>query len=76
MLLAYIGKAIEKAEYKRLEDNSWFAEIPDFPGVWANGVTVEACRQELLEVLEEWLLLKLRDRDPIPLADTMTWVRC
>jgi hypothetical protein len=30
---------------------------------------VEACRQELLEVLEEWLLLKLRDRDPIPLID-------
>lgn len=71
MLLAYIGKAIEKAEHKKLEDNSWFAEISGFPGVWANAATVEACRQELLEVLEEWLLLKLRDRDPIPTIERM-----
>ena len=69
MLLAYMSKAIEQAEYKRLEDRSWFAEIPGFPGVWANGATVEVCRQELLEVLEEWLVLKLRDRDPIPAID-------
>jgi len=69
VLLAYMSKAIEQAEYKRLEDRSWFAEIPGFPGVWANGATVEACRQELLEVLEEWLVLKLRDRDPIPAID-------
>ena len=69
MLLAYMSKAIEQAEYKRLEDRSWFAEIPGFPGVWANGATVEACRQELLEVLEEWLVLKLRDQDPIPAID-------
>jgi predicted RNase H-like HicB family nuclease len=69
VLLAYMSRAIEQAEYKRLEDRSWFAEIPGFPGVWANGATVEACRQELLEVLEEWLVLKLRDRDPIPAID-------
>lgn len=69
MLLAYMSRAIEQAEYKRLEDRSWFAEIPGFPGVWANGATVEACRQELLEVLEEWLVLRLRDRDPIPAID-------
>lgn len=49
--------------------STWFAEIPDFPGVWANGATVEACRRELVEVLEEWLILKLRDRDPIPVLD-------
>ena len=69
MLLAYMSRAIEQAEYKRLEDRSWFAEIPGFPGVWANRATVEACRQELLEVLEEWLVLRLRDRDPIPAID-------
>jgi predicted RNase H-like HicB family nuclease len=27
---------------------------------------LERCRAELQEVLEEWLLLKLRDNDPIP----------
>ncbi len=49
-----------------MEDDTWFAEIPGFNGVWANGASVEACRKELIEVLEEWLILKLRDNDPIP----------
>lgn len=68
MLVEYIQGALEKAEYKKLEDGTWFAEIPDFEGVWANGKTVEECRKELVEVLEEWLILKLRDKDPIPVV--------
>lgn len=66
MLIEYVQKAIEMATYKQLEDGSWFAEIPGFRGVWANGKTVESCRRELWEVLEEWLILKLRDRESIP----------
>jgi len=52
-----------------LDDQTWFAEIPGFDGVWANVSTVEACRSELLEVLEEWLILKIRDQDPIPTVE-------
>jgi predicted RNase H-like HicB family nuclease len=66
MLTEYIQKALEKAHYKVLEDGTWFAEVPSFQGVWANANTVEECRHELMEVLEEWLILKIRDRDPIP----------
>lgn len=66
MLFEYAEKAIERAIYKQLEDGTWFAEIPGFQGVWANGKTVESCRKELWEVLEEWLILKLRDGDTIP----------
>lgn len=69
MLNQYIEKALEKAEYKRLDDQTWFAEIPGFQGVWANEPTVERCRKELSEVLEEWVLLKLRDNDPIPVIN-------
>jgi len=69
MLNQYIEKALERAEYKRLDDQTWFAKIPGFTGVWANARTVEICRKELLEVLEEWVLLKLRDNDPIPVID-------
>jgi predicted RNase H-like HicB family nuclease len=68
MLVEYIQGALEDAEYKRLENGTWFAEIPGFKGVWANGKTVEECRKELVEVLEEWLILKLRDADPVPLV--------
>ncbi|MBW2039132.1 MAG: type II toxin-antitoxin system HicB family antitoxin [Deltaproteobacteria bacterium] len=66
MLFEYLQKALGKAEYKKLDDGTWFAEIPGFEGVWANAETVEECRRELWEVLEEWVLLKLKDGDPIP----------
>ncbi len=66
MLFEYIQKALRKAEYKLLDNRTWFAEIPGFEGVWANAQTVEECRIELQEVLEEWLVLKIRDHDPIP----------
>jgi len=66
MISEYCQKAIEAAEYKQLSDGTWFGEIPGFRGVWANGGTVEQCRRELIDVLEEWLVLKLRDGDVIP----------
>ena len=69
MLTEYIQNAIAMAEYKKLEDGSWFVEIPGFEGVWANGSSVEECRRELIEVLEEWLLLKIQDKDIIPAVD-------
>ncbi|MCR4292601.1 MAG: type II toxin-antitoxin system HicB family antitoxin [Candidatus Kuenenia sp.] len=66
MLCEYIQLALENAEYKKLDDGKWFVDIPGFEGVWASGKTVEECRKEIMEVLEEWLILKLRDGDPIP----------
>ena len=66
MLIEYIQKALEKAQYKKLDNGTWFAEIPGFEGVWANADHVEKCRHELKEVLEEWLVLKIRDKDLIP----------
>jgi len=72
MIIEYCQKALEKAEYKKLEDGSWFAEIPDFSGVWANGKTVEECRKELITVLEEWLVLKLKDNESIPEVNGLT----
>jgi hypothetical protein len=35
----------------------------------ANAPTVEACRSELEEVLGEWSVLKIRDRDSLPVVD-------
>lgn len=72
MIFEYCQKAMEKAEYKKLDDNTWFAEISGLGGVWANGKTVEECRKELFTVLEEWIILKLRDDDPIPEIDGFT----
>ena len=66
MLTVYIAEAMARATYKILEDGTYFGEIPSLPGVWSNEATLEDCRKVLQEVLEEWLLLKLRDNEEIP----------
>ena len=60
MIFEYCQKAIERAEYKKLDDGTWYAKVRGFKGVWANAETVEDCRKELISVLEEWIVLKLR----------------
>lgn len=72
MLLQYIEAAIKQAEYKKLENSTWFGEIPGFQGVWANASSVENCRSELIEVLEEWLILKIKDNDTLPTIDNLS----
>lgn len=67
MLTRYIQKAMEQAHYELLpEDKLYYGEIPGFDGVWATGTTLEACRNELQEVLEEWILLRVARHLPLP----------
>ncbi|MCK4781895.1 type II toxin-antitoxin system HicB family antitoxin [Candidatus Parcubacteria bacterium] len=66
MLTNYIFKKLNQAHYKILEDGAYFGEIPGLQGVWASEKTLEKCRENLREVLEEWLILKLQDGDSIP----------
>ena len=60
MLSEYIEKKLKTAKYKILEDGSYFGEIPGIKGVWASSKNLEDCRSELQEVLEDWLLLRVR----------------
>jgi predicted RNase H-like HicB family nuclease len=66
MLSRYIHEAMKRARYKTLADGTYFGQIPGLQGVWANEATAERCKEVLQEVLEEWLVLKIRDHDPIP----------
>lgn len=66
MLSTYIASQLLRARYKLLTDGTYFGEVPALRGVWASASSLERCREELREVLEDWLLLKLRDHDAIP----------
>ena len=66
MLTEYIIQKLSLAQYKILDDKTYFGAIPGLQGVWASEKTLEKCRESLREVLEEWLILKLRDKDKIP----------
>lgn len=65
MLSQFILKQLNLAEYKLLKNGAYFGQIPALKGVWANAKTLEDCREELREVLEAWLILKLQSRESI-----------
>jgi predicted RNase H-like HicB family nuclease len=69
IFVRYCEAALKYAQYKKLDDDTWFADIDRFEGVWGNGVTVEECRNDLISALEEWLILKLQDGDELPVVD-------
>jgi predicted RNase H-like HicB family nuclease len=69
MLTEYIEAAMKQAMYKTIEDGTYFGDIPGFQGVWGNAKTLKECQIELREVLEEWLVLMLRDDQNVPAVD-------
>ncbi len=70
MLTKYLNKAMEHARYEILsDDNSFYGEIHECPGVYASADTLEECRKELEEVLEKWLLYRVYKNLPITLID-------
>jgi predicted RNase H-like HicB family nuclease len=69
MIAEYIKAALRRAKYELMENGRWFASIPVCPGCWAEGEEVESCRDELESVLEDWILIKVRHGDEIPVID-------
>lgn len=66
MLTKYIQEAMHQATYELLEDETFYGEIPEFQGVYANAPTLEACREQLQEILEGWIILGLRLQHQLP----------
>ncbi len=69
MLSEYIRSAMRRATYEILSDGTFYGEIPGFQGVYANAGNLEACREQLQEVLEGWIVLGLRLGHSLPIVD-------
>jgi predicted RNase H-like HicB family nuclease len=70
MLLEYIQAALRQAKYEILPDEgSYYGEVPTCQGVYAQAPTLEACREELREVLEEWVLFRVHQHLSLPVID-------
>ncbi len=70
MLTDYIRAALRRARYEILsEDGTFYGEIPGFQGVYSNTPTLEACREELEEVLQEWILFRVSRNLQLPIVD-------
>jgi predicted RNase H-like HicB family nuclease len=66
MISRYVDEALRRARYDKLDDGTFCAEVPGLRGVLATGETLEECRNQLAEVVEEWLLIRVAKRLPVP----------
>ena len=70
MITNYIKSAMRQAKYEILaDDGTFYGEIPGFEGIYSNADTLEECRDELEEVLEEWILFRISRNLPLPQVD-------
>lgn len=73
MLIEYTQAAMHQAHYELLTDDKLFyGEIPGFDGVYATAESLEECRDELLSVLEDWLLLSIHKNLPVPVIGNIS----
>ena len=66
MFSEYIQAALIQAEYDTLEDGSYVVTVPGLQGVIAIGDTLEECHNDLIEVIEEWIVARMHWGYPIP----------
>ena len=69
MLTKYIQAAMKRAKYEILDDKNFYGSIPGFEGVWANEPTLDGCREELQDALEDWILLGVSLNHDLPVVD-------
>lgn len=69
-LTDYIWAAMRHAKYQWASDDRIFiGTSPPCRGVIGTGKSLEACRDDLQEVLEEWLVLGFRLGHDLPVVD-------
>ena len=67
MIVEYIEAALGRAKYEIIRDDEpYYGEVPGLKGVWATGRTLEECRKNLSEVIEGWIIVRIKKGLPIP----------
>ena len=66
VLSDYVEEALAQAAFERLEDGSYAGRIPTCAGVVAFGTSLRECENELRSTLEDWILVGLQLRHPLP----------
>jgi predicted RNase H-like HicB family nuclease len=65
MISDYVHEALRRAKYESVE-GGYCATVSGLRGVVATGRTLEACRAELMELIEEWILVRVARGLSIP----------
>ncbi len=67
MITEYINAALSQAKYEIIDDEEpYYGEVTGLEGVWASGKTLEECRHNLAEVIDGWLVVRLKRGLSVP----------
>ncbi len=73
MLTQYLQEALDRAHYELIEDEEpYYGSVPGLDGVWATGKSLEECRRNLSEAIEDWLLFSIAKGFTIPSLGSVT----
>ena len=75
MLTKYLAAAMKHARYEILaDDGCYYGEIKKCRGVYATASTLEECRNELEQTLEDWILFRVYKNLTLPTIDRIKLV--
>jgi predicted RNase H-like HicB family nuclease len=66
----YISEALHRARYSVVDRGVFCATVPGLSGVIATAESLEACRDQLAEVVEEWVLVRVSRGLSVPRLGT------
>ena len=72
MITRYIDQALRRAQYKLVDGGLYCATVPGLRGVVATGPTLEDSRDQLVEVVEEWILVRVARGLSVPRLGSVT----
>ena len=68
VLSDYVEEAMNQAVYDKLGDGTFAGRIPTCLGVVAFEATLRECENELRSTLEDWILVGLKLKHPLPIV--------
>ncbi|HRI56407.1 MAG TPA: type II toxin-antitoxin system HicB family antitoxin [Anaerolineae bacterium] len=68
VLSDYVAETMSQAVFDKLEDGTFAGRIPGCTGVVAFGTTLRECENELRSTLEDWILVGLKFKHPLPVV--------
>jgi predicted RNase H-like HicB family nuclease len=67
VLTEYVDQAMKDAVYDKLDDGTFAGRIPSCKGVVAFGASLRECEEDLRSTLEDWILIGLKLKHPLPM---------
>jgi hypothetical protein len=72
MTADYIQAALACAQYEVIEGIApLYGEVPGLQGAWATAPSIEFCRENLEEVITDWIILRVARKFPIPALEEL-----